>query len=58
MLLISSPARRAANINLFGRLITLKSSLGTVAIGFYEVGTVKKPILITPLADSSGSSVL
>jgi len=30
---------RAAKINLFKRLITLKSSLGIAVIGFYKVGT-------------------
>ena len=44
-----------ANINLSGRLITLRSSLGIVAIGSYKVGTVKRPILIISLANSFGS---
>ena len=47
-----------ANINLFKKLITLRSSLGTAAIGSHKVGTAERPILITSLADSSGSSVL
>jgi len=58
MPLISSPAHQAANINLFGRLITLRFSSGTAAIGFHKVGTAGRPILITSSADSSGSSVL
>jgi len=47
-----------ANINLSRRLITLRSSLGIVAIGSHKVGTVERPILITSLANSSGSLVL
>jgi len=47
-----------ANINLSRRLITLRSSLGIVAIGSYKVGTVGRPILITSLANSSSSLVL
>jgi len=57
-LLINLLVRRAANINLSGRLIILKSSLGTVAKGFYEVEIAKRPIFIISLADSSGGSVL
>ena len=56
--LIGSLVRQAANINLSGRLITLRSSLGTAAIGSYKVGTVGRPILITFLANSSSSIVL
>ena len=58
MLLIGLLARQAANINLTRRLITLKSSLGTAAIGFYKVGTAERPICVTSLANSSGSLVL
>ena len=47
-----------ANINSLGRLITLRSSLGTAAIGSYVVGTVERPILITSLANSFGILVL
>ena len=47
-----------ANSSLSKRLITLKFSLGIVAIGSYKVETVERPILITSLANSSGSSVL
>jgi len=57
-LLISLPARQAANINLSRRLITLRSSLGTAAIGSYVIGTVGRPILITSLANSSSNLVL
>jgi len=46
------------NINLSRRLITLRSSLGIAAIGFYEVGIAGRPILITSSADSSSSLVL
>jgi len=45
-------------MNLPGRLITLRSSLGIAAIGSYKVRTVERPILITSLADSSSSLVL
>jgi len=58
MPLIGLLARRAANINSFRRLITLRSSLGTAAIGSYKVGIAGRPILITSLANSSGSLVL
>jgi len=58
MPLIGLLARRAANINSFGRLITLRSSLGIAAIGSYKVRIVGRPILMTSLADSSGSLVL
>jgi hypothetical protein len=57
-LLIGSLARRAANINSLGKLITLRSSLGTVAIGSYIVGIVGRPILTTSLANSSSNLVL
>ena len=46
------------NINLYKRLTTLKSNLKTTAINSYKVGTVKKPIFITSLANNSSSSVL
>ena len=46
------------NINLFKRLITLKSSLGIAAIGFYKVGIAGRPIFITSSANSFGSLVL
>jgi len=58
MPLIGSLARRVANINLSGRLIILRFSLRTAAIGSHKIGTVGRPILITSSADSSGSSVL
>jgi len=58
MLLIGSLARQAANINLSGRLITLKFNLGIAAIGSYKVGTAGRPIFITSSANNSGSSVL
>jgi len=58
ILLIGLLVRRAANINLFRRLITLRSSLGTAAIGSYKVGTAERPIFITSLANSSGNLVL
>jgi hypothetical protein len=58
MPLIGLLARQAANINLSRRLITLRSSLGTAAIGSYKVGTAGRPILITSLANSSSSLVL
>ena len=58
ILLIGLLVRQAVNINLFKRLITLKSNSGTVAIGSYKVGIVGRPILITSLANSSGSLVL
>jgi len=57
-LLISLLARQAVNINLSRRLITLRSSLGIAAIGFYIIGTVGRPILITSLANSSSNLVL
>jgi hypothetical protein len=57
-LLIGLLARQAANINLSGRLITLRSSLGIAAIGSYKVGIVGRPILITSSANNSSSSVL
>jgi hypothetical protein len=47
-----------ANINSLGRLTTLRSSLGTAAIGSYVVGTVGRPILITSLANSSSNLAL
>ena len=47
-----------ANINLFRRLITLKSSLGIVVIGSYIVEIAGRPIFTTSLADSSGNLVL
>ena len=56
--LIGLLVRQAANINLPGRLITLRSSLGIAAIGSYKVGTAGRSIFITSLADSSGSLVL
>jgi len=46
------------NINSLGRLTVLKSSLGTAAIGFYVVGTVKRPIFLTFSANSSSNLVL
>ena len=58
ILLIGSLVRQAANINSLGRLITLRSSLGTAAIGSYVVGTVGRPILITSLANSSSNLAL
>jgi len=58
MLLIGLLARQAANINLFRRLITLKSSLKTAAIGSHKVGTAGRPILITSSANSFSSLVL
>ena len=58
MLLIGLLVRRAANINLSRKLITLRSSLGIAAIGSYKVGTAERPILITSLANSSSSLVL
>ena len=58
MPLIGLLVRWVANINLSGRLITLRSSLGIVAIGFYKVGTVKRPILIISLANIFSSLVL
>jgi len=58
MLLIGSLARQAANINLFRRLITLRSSLGIAAISSYKVGIAKRPIFITSSANSSSSLVL
>ena len=57
-LLIGLLARRAANINISSRLITLRSSLGIVIIGSYKVETAERPILITSLANSSSSLVL
>jgi len=48
---------QVVNINLFGRLIILKFSLGIAAIGSYKIGTAGKPIFITSSANSSGSSV-
>ena len=57
-LLIGLLVRRAANINLFGRLITLRFNLGTAAIGFYKVATVGRPIFVISSANSSGSLVL
>ena len=47
-----------ANINSFRRLITLKFSLGTAAIGFYVVGIAKRSIFATSSANSSGNLVL
>ena len=58
MPLIGSPVRQVVNINSFRRLITLRFSLGIVAIGSYKVGIVGRPIFITSLADSFGSLVL
>jgi len=58
MLLISLLAHWVANINLFKRLITLKSNLKTVAIGFYIVEIAKKLILTTFLANSSNNLIL
>ena len=58
ILLIGLLVYQVANINLFRRLITLKSNLGIVAIGFYKIGIVKKPIFITFLANSFNSLVL
>ena len=55
--LIGLPACQAANINLSRRLITLRSSSGTAAIGSYKVGTAGRPIFITSSANSSSSSV-
>ena len=57
-LLVGLLVRQAANINSFRRLITLRSSLGTAAIGSYKVRTAGRPILVTSLANSSGSLVL
>jgi len=44
-------------MNLSRRLITLKSNLGTAAIGFYIVETAEKPILTTFSANSFGNLV-
>ena len=57
-LLIDLLVCQVANIKLFRRLITLKSNLGTAAIGSYIVGTVGRPILATSLANSSGNLAL
>ena len=57
-LLIGLPAHQVANINLFRKLITLKSSLGIAAIGFYKIGTVKRPILVTSSTNSFSSLIL
>ena len=57
-LLIDLLVCQVANIKLFRRLITLKSNLGTAAIGSYIVGTVKKPIFIISSADSSSNLIL
>ena len=46
------------NISLSGRLITLKSNLEIVAIGFYKEGIAGRPIFITSLANSFSSLVL
>jgi len=58
MLLIGLLARQAANINLFKSLITLKSNLKIVAIGFYKVKIAKRPIFITFSTNNSNSLVL
>jgi len=58
MLLIGSLARQVVNINLFKKLITLKSNLRIVAKSFYEVRIAKKPIFITSLANSFSNSIL
>jgi len=55
---IGLPARQAANINSLGKLTTLRSSLGTVAIGSHIVGIVGRPILTTSLANSSSNLAL
>ena len=47
-----------ANISSLGRLTTLRSSLGTVAIGSYIVEIVGRSILITSLTNSSSNLVL
>ena len=46
------------NINFLEKLITLKSSSGTAAIGFYIIRMVEKSILTTSLANSSSNLVL
>ena len=56
--LIGLLAYQAPNINSLGKLITLKSSLGTAAIGFYIVGTVGRPIFATSSANSFSNLVL
>jgi len=58
MSLIGLLTRQVVNINLFKRLITLKSSLGIAAIGFYKVGTAEKPIFITFSTNSFNNLVL
>ena len=47
-----------ADIKLFRRLISLRSSLGTAAIGSYIEGMVERPILIASSANSSGNLTL
>ena len=47
-----------ANIKLSGKLIILKSNLGTAAIDSYIVGMVKRPIFVTFLANSSSNLAL
>jgi hypothetical protein len=47
-----------ADISFLGKLTTLKFSLGTAAIGSHIVGMVKRSILVTSSADSSGNLVL
>ena len=56
--LIGLLVRRAANISLARRLITLKSNLEIAAIGSYKKNIVERPIFITSLANSSSSLVL
>ena len=57
MPLIGLLIRQVININLFGKLIILKSSLNIAAIGFHKVKTARRPIFITSLADNSSNSV-
>ena len=46
------------NINSLGRLITLRSSSGTAAIGSHVVEIVGRPIFITSLVNSSSNLAL
>ena len=43
---------------MFKKVITLKSSSGIATVDFYKVETVKRPILITSLVNTSSSLVL
>jgi len=56
-LLIGLLVHQAVNNNSFRRLITLKFNLRIAAIGFYIVGTAKKSIRATSLANNFSSSV-